>query len=113
VKSSEAVNLPAGGTVTFRLYTSLANCQAHGETLGEGGLLYVEVEDVTGGSESENETTSNSTVPRAGNETVYWWVTYDTGDDAFTGSQSDCVENTALTFINDAGPGTIFPTPSP
>ena len=46
-------------------------------------------------------------------ETYYWRVTYDPGDSAFIGRQSDCVENTVLTFNNDAGPGTEFPPPGP
>ena len=107
-------NLPSGGTVTFRLYeagggnTALQNCQAHGTTLGSGGLIYEEPVDVTGGQHSENVSTSNTSRPVAANATVYWWVTYNTGDSAHTGRQSNCQENTSVTFVNDAGPGTLF-----
>jgi hypothetical protein len=101
-------NLPAGGTVTFKLYDSLADCQLHGAT----GLLYSETKTVIGGAHSENLSTSNTTVPVAFDATVYWWVMYDTGDSAHTGRQSDCAENVDMAFTNDAGPGTLF-TPSP
>src|SRR5262249_34944273 len=106
--------LPAGGTVTFRLYeadggnTALENCQAHGTTLGSGGLIYEETAGVTGGQHSENVKTNNTARPVAANATVYWWVTYDTGDSAHTGRQSDCAENTQTTFVNDSGPGDLF-----
>jgi hypothetical protein len=110
--------------VTFRLYaatpasngtpakTALENCQAHGTTLGSGGLIYVEQETVDGVAASETESTSNTTVKVESDATVYWWVTYDPADSAFTGRQSDCVENTVVDFTDHAGPGTVF-TPSP
>lgn len=106
-------NLPAGGTVTFRLYDTVANCQLHGDIVGSGGLLYEEVETLTGGAESETVGTSNTSVAVDDDATVVWYVTYSTGDDAFTGRQSDCVERTAIDFTEDAGPGTLFPTPIP
>jgi hypothetical protein len=108
-------NLPAGGTVVFRLYgptgatTALANCQAHGDTVNSGGLLYKETQNNVGGSNSVTVGTSNTTVSVNTNDTFYWRVTYNPGDTAHTGSQSDCVENVSTTFINDSGPGTLFP----
>jgi hypothetical protein len=107
-------NLPAGGTVIFRLYgptsgaSALENCLAHGDTVGSGGLLYKETNTV-GGSPSVTTGTNNTTVAVSDSGAVYWRVTYDPNDSAFTGRQSDCVENTVLTFNNDAGPGTLFP----
>jgi hypothetical protein len=62
-----------------------------------------------GGNNSETVKTSNTSVSVNTSDTFYWRVTYDTGDTAHTGSQSDCIENTTLTFANDAGPGTLFP----
>lgn len=124
VASSETgVNLPGGGTVTFRLYaatpasngtpakTALENCLAHGTTLDAGGLIYEESKSITGDTESETVSTSNSTEAVSADAIVYWWVTYDPADDAFSGRQSDCVENTDIDFTNHAGPGDLFPTP--
>ena len=107
-------NLPSGGSVTFRLYgpaggnSALENCLAHGDTLNSGGLLYRETNTV-GGSHQVTSSTSNTSVAVDSSDTYYWRVTYSTGDTAHTGRQSDCVENTALTFVNDSGPGTLFP----
>jgi hypothetical protein len=110
-------NLPAGGTVVFRLYgptdgatpqTALQNCQAHGDTLNSGGLLYKET-DTAGGNHSVTVDTNNTTVSVNTNDTFYWRVTYDPGDTAHTGRQSDCVENVSTAFTNEAGPGTLFP----
>ncbi len=109
IESSESgVNLP-GGTVIFRLYSSLTSCEAHGTTVGSGGLLYEETETLTGGAASETVSTSNTSVAVDADADVYWWVTYDPEDDAFTGRQSDCLEHTDIDFTNDAGPGTLFP----
>jgi hypothetical protein len=111
-------NLPTGGTVVFRLYgptggatpqTALQNCQAHGDTLGSGGLLYKETQSNVGGTHSATVGTSNTTVSVNSNDTFYWRVTYATGDTAHLGSQSDCVENVSTAFINDSGPGSLFP----
>jgi hypothetical protein len=109
-------NLPSGGTVIFRLYqatvggnTALQNCLAHGDTVGSGGLIYTETKTIVGGANQETVGTTNTTVSVDADGSYYWRVTYATGDTAHTGRQSDCVENTALTFTNDSGPGTIFP----
>ena len=113
--SASGDNLPANGTVVFRLYgptsgsTALANCQAHGDTLGSGGLLFRQTNTSVGGTHSATTSTNNTTVAVDADQTVYWRVTYSTGDTAHTGRQSDCVENTVLTFGNDAGPGSLFP----
>jgi hypothetical protein len=110
IASSLAGNaLPAGGTVIFRLYDSSANCQLHGDTLGSGGLLYKETKTTAGGTSPETLTTNNTSVSVNANGTYYWYVTYATGDTAHTGRQSNCTENTVLTFNNDSGPGTVFP----
>jgi hypothetical protein len=108
-------NLPAGGTVIFRLYqagggnTALQNCQAHGTTVGSGGLIYAETKNNVGGAHQATTATTNTSVSVDVNGSYYWRVTYATGDSAHTGRQSDCTENTVLTFNNDAGPGTLFP----
>ena len=102
-------NLPSGGTVTFRLYNTLANCQLHGDTVGSGGLLYKESKSIAGGAQSESAATNNTSVSVSADSTVAWYVTYATGSNTFTGRQSNCAETTALDFTNDAGPGTVFP----
>ena len=111
--SAAGNNLPAGGSVVFRLYgptasTALANCLAHGDTVGSGGLLYKETNTV-GGTHSATTSTSNTSVSVDASDTYYWRVTYNPNDTAHTGKQSDCIENTVLTFNNDTGPGTLFP----
>jgi hypothetical protein len=117
--------LPAGGTVVFRLYgptgggtpkTAEQNCDAHGDTVGSGGLLYKETKSDVGGAVSVTTSTTNyppdaDAVSVSVSETYYWRVTYDPGGTKFTGRQSDCVENTVLTFNNDPFPGTLFPPP--
>jgi hypothetical protein len=112
-------NLPAGGTVTFRLYgpaggnTGLQNCQAHTNVLNSGGLIYRQTFSPAFGTAANSKTfiTTNTTVSvnDAAATTYYWYVTYSTGDTAHTGRQSNCVENQASSFTADAGPGTLFP----
>jgi hypothetical protein len=108
--------LPAGGTVTFRLFgpaggqTALQNCQADDGTGTAAGLLYNQAFGTSSTpANSENFATTNTSVAVSSSETVYWRVTYATGDLAHTGIQSNCVENTSFTFGGDAGPGTSFP----
>jgi hypothetical protein len=116
--SESSVNLPAGGTVTFRLYvadggsTAAENCALHGETQGSGGLVYVEQKTLVGGDDVETVSTNNTTYPLTSlTSEAYWWVTYDPNDTAFSGIQSDCAESTSVTFVDHAGPGTLFPPP--
>jgi len=107
-------NLPAGGVVTFYLYgptagsTALANCQAHTTVVGTAGLLYSAPFTIAAAAHTATFDTAN-TVSVNANDSVYWRVTYSTGDTAHTGIQSDCVEHTDTTFTNEAGPGTAFP----
>jgi hypothetical protein len=105
-------NLPAGGTIIFRLYNSSANCLLHGTTVGQGGLLYAETVTPLGAAAAHSFTaaTNNQTVRvSAASSALYWRVTYATGDTAHTGRQSDCVENITSTIGGDSGPGTLFP----
>jgi len=113
--------LPAGGTVTFSLYgggasdaANLANCQAAGAT----GRLYTTSFPTNDGlnghpapANSETFSTDQTSVAVSTNQTVYWLVTYATGDTAHTGRQSNCAESTQTVFVNSTGDGTIFPTP--
>jgi hypothetical protein len=110
-------NLPAGGVVTFYLYgatsggnSAAVNCGLHGTTVGSGGLLAIFTDTQATAAHTFTATTKNQTsVAVSDNTTVYWRDTYDPGNSAFLGIQSDCVENTATTFVNDSGPGTAFP----
>jgi hypothetical protein len=103
-------NLPDNGTVTFRLYDSLANCQAHGLTLNSGGLKYAEAVSIgTNPGLSKTVGTNNTAFRVSDNSTYYWWVTYAPGNTAFTGRQSNCAESIAATLTGAAAPGTLFP----
>jgi len=113
--TSASDNLPAGGTVTFRLFqsttgaTALQNCQADTGLAGATGLLYSQALSTSATpANSEDFATTNTSVAVSSNGTYYWRVTYATGDQAHTGIQSNCVENVALTFATDTGPGTAF-----
>ena len=99
-------NLPAGGVVTFYLYNSATNCAAHGAT----GLLGTFTDTQATAAPTFTATTKDQTsVAVSTNTTVYWRDTYDPKNSAYLGIQSDCVENTSTTFVNDPGPGTAFP----
>jgi hypothetical protein len=102
-------NLPAGGTLIFRLYNSSANCLLHGDTVGQGGLLYRETVTLGAAAHSQTGATNNQTARVSATGSVWWRVTYATGDTAHTGRQSDCVENINATLTGDSGPGTLFP----
>lgn len=98
--------LPAGGRIVFKLYDTVANCEANGPT----GLLYTETDNTVGGGGAGNTaSTNNTTVAVDADATVAWRVTYEPLNAAFTGRQSACVERTAIDFTDDAGPGTLFP----
>ena len=105
-------NLPANGTVTFKLYgaaggfTAAQNCATGGAT----GLVYSPAGISTGvAAHSMTVGTTNTTFRVSATGTFYWLVTYAPGDTAHTGSQSNCVENINATITGDNGPGTAFP----
>jgi hypothetical protein len=98
--------LPTGGEIVFKLYDTVANCEANTST----GLLYTETDNTVGGGGAGNTaSTNNTTVAVSADATVAWRVTYDPKNTAFTGRQSACVERTAVDFTDDPGPGTLFP----
>jgi hypothetical protein len=106
--SSTNGNLPTGGTVVFKLFSSLANCQA------DTGAVYTETKTnvVVGTTNQVTGITTNNTTYRmtsANQQAHYWLVTYTPGSTTHTGRKSSCVENTSMTHINDAGPGVIHP----
>jgi hypothetical protein len=112
--NTAGVDLPAGGSVSFTLFgptagnTAAENCDTDDGT----GQLYTESFPTLGGDDSEEFNSANDVYVSA-SDTYYWKVTYDPQDSGFVGVQSDCAEFVAVTFTNDAGPGTVFPDPAP
>ena len=108
-------NLPAGGTVKFRLFGSaggndgLANCLADDGTATSTGLRYSQTVTTGAAAHSQDAATTNTTTSVSASDVYYWRVTYDPGDTAHIGRQSNCEENTDVTFTNDIGPGDPFP----
>lgn len=97
------------GSVKFRLYDTLANCQATtpSDTVGVGGLLYKEGPvNLPGDAFSSTVSTSNTSVAVSADATVYWLVEFTSTNTAQVGRKSVCAESTELDFTNDAGPGT-------
>jgi len=109
-------NLAANGTVVFSLYDN-PTCT--------GTAQFAQTRTLTGGARTETVSTTNTTFPittsyddTLGSTTgLYSWkVVYTpaTSDTAHTGRQSTCsAEQFNTTYKNDAGPGTLFPDPSP
>ena len=105
-------NLAAGGTVAFKLYDT-ADCT--------GAVKFSENKTLTGGSNSEEVSTNNTTfniTTNYGDGTdattgrYSWEVVYTpaASDTAHTGKQSSCdAEHFNTTYTNDPGPGTNLP----
>jgi len=95
------------GSVKFRLYDSLANCQAStpSDTVGQGGLLYRQIVNLPGNAFSSTVGTTNTTVAVSADTTVYWLVEFTSTNSAQVGRKSVCAESTELDFTNDGGPG--------
>jgi hypothetical protein len=109
--SSSIGNLGTGGTVRFRLYNN-ATCT--------GTAFLDQTKNVTGGTPSEELSTTNTTVaittlytdPPGTQVSYSWLVVYTPGaaDTAHTGKKSACnAENFTITYTNDPGPGTDLP----
>ena len=92
------------GTVYFRLYDTLANCNADTETApftpSATGLLFSSSASISGAS-SQFATTNNTTARVSTSTTVYWHVFYDSTNPAQDDSSRGCAENTAVTFTGD------------
>ena len=111
VTSSVALNnLPADGTITFSLYrdaggnTAAENCALGGSTGREYTKSFL-----TGAAAHSVTKASDNTKSYSVDLLLYWLVTYDPGDTAHTGIQSQCVEAIDVNVTGDAGPGTAFP----
>jgi hypothetical protein len=102
--------LPEDGTITFSLYrgttgaTAQENCLAGGATGREYTKSFLTGAAAQSQTKSSDNTTSYST-----DLVLYWLVTYDPGDTAFLGIQSECVEAIDVDVTGDSGPGTAFP----
>ena len=93
------------GSVSFKLYDSLANCNANGAT----GRLYSEGPDSVSGASPQTVDTSNTSyrVTSSTAANLYWRVTYTSTNQNQTDSSSVCVENMGATITAD---GTVsFP----
>jgi hypothetical protein len=102
---SEAVTGNITGDVKFRLFNNLVNCQNDDGTASAAGLLYSETVPLPAASgNSKGVSTSNTSVKVSADATVYWKVIYG-GDAQHNGRISNCVENTAVDFTDDPGPG--------
>jgi hypothetical protein len=92
------------GSVSFRLYDSLADCNANVATVA-GGLLYSESgqnNDSISGASPQSVNTNNTTFRvTATTAAMYWRVTYTSTNNAQTGKSSVCVENIADTITAD------------
>jgi len=105
------VGLPSAGTldgdITFTLFgastdhTAAENCAADDGTSSSEGFLYSEGPTAISGAAPQSAETDNTTVAVTSDATVYWHVTYTSNDGGQIGSESDCVENTAVNFTGD------------
>ena len=103
ISASSGGNL--AGSVSFKLYDSLANCTDNGAT----GLLYQEGPVTVAGTSPQTVDTSNGTfrVTSSTAANLYWRVTYTSTNSSQTDSSSVCVENMGATIVPD---GTVtFP----
>jgi hypothetical protein len=93
------------GNVVFRLFDTLANCQAHGSetTVGTNGLLFISSPVAVSGPapQTAGPTAQTSAAVTAGS-TVAWRVTYTSTNPAQTdASASECTEQTTVSFAGN------------
>jgi hypothetical protein len=105
-----------GGTVTFKLYTLLSDCQAE-----SNNPVYTETVNVSGSSPQTVSTNNDGdpvdanatpadniagyTINAANDGNLYWLVRY-SGDTNHNGSSSVCVEDSLVTIDNTTAPTT-------
>ena len=100
------------GTVAFKLYDNLTNCQANGAT----GLLYEETVSNVSGPSPQTVNTSNDGVDDPGTTakdgititspggTLFWRVTFSPTNTSITGTNSVCVEDSSVTIDDTTAP---------
>jgi hypothetical protein len=97
------------GSLSLRLFDTLANCQADDGTSSAGGLLYSEgatgdsIQHPISGAPPQFVTTNNTSVRITTNTTVYWNVTYTSNKASQPGSSSACEESTQVTYAGNDG----------
>lgn len=107
-QDSATVSASAGGNVAgsviFSLYDSSANCTAGTAT----GRLYTETVNLPGTATSSTVSTNNTTyaISAAGPTTVWWRVSFTSTNASQSGRNSYCTEQTTISNVVDAGPGT-------
>jgi hypothetical protein len=93
------------GTVYFRLYDSLVNCQADTETSpytpSATGLLFSTSAGISGASPQTADTGNQTTAKVSSSTTVYWHVFYVSANLSQQSSSRGCAESTAVTFTGD------------
>ena len=89
----------AGGTITFRLYNSLANCNLGGTTVGQGGLLYANTVNVNGPG---NYGSGNFTPTAVG---TYFWIASYSGDANNTAASGTCGDTGESSVVGKQSPG--------
>ena len=94
------------GTLTFRLYDTLANCTANGGTTATGLLFQPTSGSAISGASPQSATTSNTTYRITSDATVFWRIDFDSTNPAQLDSFS-CDEKTAVDFTGDDGTITI------
>ena len=92
------------GSVKFRLFDNSTDCNATtpSDTVGTGGLLFREVDSVSGASAQTVDTSNSSYRVHADTATdLYWLITYHSTNGNQTDSSSVCVENMGATITAD------------
>lgn len=86
------------GSVSFKLYDTLANCQAN----GSAGLLFGPQSFTISGPAPQTATTNNTSAAVTAGTTVFWRVTYTSANQAQTDADpSACTEQTTVSFVGD------------
>jgi hypothetical protein len=100
ISASAGANL--AGSVSFKLFDNSTDCAANSDTVGTGGLLYQESDNVSGVSpQTVNTSNSSYRVTSTTASNLYWRVTYTSTNSNQTGSSSVCVENIGATITPD------------
>jgi len=98
ISSTGGSALPAGGTVTFTLYSN-GTCEPGTEDVN---VLYTSGAIAVSGASPQIRSTNNTSVKVLTTQTVSWLVVYTSNDSNLSGSTSSC-ETTALTINNNPG----------
>ena len=99
-----------GGSVTFKLYSSLADCQSatpptplYSETRPVSGSSPQTVETTNDGDEANGGPVALFTIDASNDAHFFWNVSY-SGDGTHEGDDSACVEDSTVTIDNTTAP---------